>query len=95
VIQGLEGWFISPKIQSSSIEFPPVIVLLALAIGGEVAGAVGVVLAIPAAAILRAWSVYVLRRVDGLRPEAATAGLLPSGVSGFDMERIKVWKRGK
>jgi predicted PurR-regulated permease PerM len=95
VIQALEGWFISPKIQSSSIEFPPVIVLLALAIGGEVAGAVGVVLAIPAAAILRAWSVYVLRRVDGLRPEAATAGLLPSGVSGFDMERIKVWKRGK
>jgi predicted PurR-regulated permease PerM len=93
VIQALEGWFISPKIQSSSIEFPPVIVLLALAIGGEVAGAVGVVLAIPAAAILRALSVYVLRRVDGYRPAEALGGLLPSGVVGFDLERVKVWNR--
>ena len=95
VIQALEGWFISPKIQSSSIEFPPVIVLLALAIGGEVAGAVGVVLAIPAAAILRALGVYVLRRVDGLRPAEAMGGLLPSGVSGFDVSALKVWNRGK
>lgn len=91
VIQALEGWFISPKIQASSIEFPPVIVLLALAIGGEVAGAVGVVLAIPAAAILRALGVYVLRRVDGLRPETAVVGLLPgSGPASFDVR--KVWK---
>ncbi|MCA9859769.1 MAG: AI-2E family transporter [Thermomicrobiales bacterium] len=93
VIQALEGWFISPKIQSDSIEFPPVIVLLALAIGGEVAGAVGVVLAIPAAAILRALAVYILRRVDGLRPEAAVAGLLPSGGMSFDwrswMRRVR------
>ncbi len=93
VIQALEGWFISPKIQSNSIEFPPVIVLLALAIGGEVAGAVGVVLAIPAAAILRALAVYVLRRVDGIRPTAATEGLLPSGAIGFDVNRLKVWNR--
>ncbi len=86
IIQALEGWFISPKIQSDSIEFPPVIVLLALAIGGEVAGAVGVVLAIPAAAILRALAVYTLRRVDGLRPDAAAAGLLPGANSAsFDV----------
>ena len=95
VIQALEGWFISPKIQSDAIEFPPVIVLLALAIGGEVAGAIGVVLALPAAAILRALSVYVLRRVDGLRPERAIDGLLPSGAIGFDVNTLKVWNRGK
>ena len=95
VIQALEGWFISPKIQSNSIEFPPVIVLLALAIGGEVAGAVGVVLALPAVAILRALSVYVLRRVDGLRPKAAMDGLLPSGTIGFDVGSLKFWERGK
>jgi predicted PurR-regulated permease PerM len=94
IIQALEGWFISPKIQASSIEFPPVIVLLALAIGGEVAGAIGVVLALPAAAILRALSVYVLRRVDGLRPDAAVAGLLPgAGPVSFDwrgwMRRVR------
>jgi predicted PurR-regulated permease PerM len=94
IIQALEGWFISPKIQASSIEFPPVIVLLALAIGGEVAGAIGVVLALPAAAIMRALSVYVLRRVDGLRPDAAVAGLLPgAGPVSFDwrgwMRRVR------
>jgi predicted PurR-regulated permease PerM len=89
VIQALEGWFISPKIQASSIEFPPVIVLLSLAIGGEVAGAVGVVLAIPAAAILRALGVYTLRRVDGLRPEAAVGGLLPgNGPASFDIRAL-------
>jgi predicted PurR-regulated permease PerM len=91
VIQVLEGWFISPKIQASSIEFPPVIILLALAIGGEVAGAVGVVLALPAAAILRALSVYVLRRVDGLRPAEATAGLQPGSGPGFDWRAM--WRR--
>ncbi len=89
IIQALEGWFISPKIQASSIEFPPVIVLLALAIGGEVAGAIGVVLALPAAAILRALGVYTLRRVDGLRPDAAVAGLLPgAGPAAFDVRAL-------
>ena len=89
IIQALEGWFISPKIQASSIEFPPVIVLLALAIGGEVAGAIGVVLALPAAAILRALGVYILRRVDGLRPDAAVAGLLPgAGPAAFDFREL-------
>jgi predicted PurR-regulated permease PerM len=89
VIQALEGWFISPKIQASSIEFPPVIVLLSLAIGGEGAGAVGVVLAIPAAAILRALGVYTLRRVDGLRPEAAVGGLLPgNGPASLDIRAL-------
>ncbi len=87
VIQALEGWFISPKIQSSSIEFPPVLILLTLAIGGEVAGAIGVVLALPVAAIMRAMSVYVLRRMDGLRPEAAMTGLLPSPSIGFDWRK--------
>lgn len=95
VIQALEGWFISPKIQSSSIEFPPVITLLALAIGGEVAGTIGVVLALPAAAILRALGVYMLRRVDGYRPDSAMDGLLPSGSVGFDLGSLKVWERGK
>lgn len=94
VIQALEGWFISPKIQSNSIEFPAVIVLLALAIGGEVAGAVGVVLALPALGILRALSVYVLRRVDGARPSDAIAGLVPSGAAAFNIQSLKVWERG-
>lgn len=88
IIQALEGWFISPKIQADSIEFPPVVTLVALAIGGEVAGAIGVVLALPAAAILRALGIYVLRRVDGLRPDAAVEGLLPgANTASFDWRK--------
>lgn len=78
VIQALEGWFISPKIQSDSIEFPASLVLVSLAIGGAAGGAIGIVLALPAAAILRALIVYTLRRFDGLRPELAASGLRPN-----------------
>jgi hypothetical protein len=47
------------------------------------------VLALPAAAILRALGVYILRRVDGLRPDAAVAGLLPgAGPAAFDFRAI-------
>lgn len=88
IIQALEGWFVSPKIQSASIEFPPTLVLLALAIGSEVAGAIGVVLAIPVAAILRALAIYVLRRTDGARPAQAADGLIPSEGLRIDWRRL-------
>jgi predicted PurR-regulated permease PerM len=86
VIQALEGWFISPKIQSASIEFPATLVLLSLAIGGAIGGAIGIILALPAAAILRALVVYTLRRIDGLRPDPAAAGLLPAYGRSADQE---------
>lgn len=71
LIQALEGWFISPKIQGESISFPAPMVLISLAIGGAIAGALGVVLALPAFAILRAAMVYTLQRLDGCAPTEA------------------------
>jgi predicted PurR-regulated permease PerM len=76
IVQALEGWFISPKIQGDSIQLPASMVLVALAIGGAIAGAIGVVLALPAVAILRALVVYTMNRLDGLRPSEASNGIV-------------------
>jgi len=78
-VQGLEGWFISPKIQGNSIQPPASLVLVALAIGGAIAGSIGVVLALPAAAIIRTLVVYIMRRLDGKRPSEASEGIVLTG----------------
>lgn len=76
-VQALEGWFLAPKIEGHIIQFPPTVVLLSLALGGAVAGALGVVLALPVAAIIREITIYTMRRLDGARPSEASAGLMP------------------
>lgn len=76
VVQALEGWLISPKIQGDSIELPASLVLIALSIGGAVAGPIGIVIALPVAAIGRAIVVYTMNRLDGLSPQAASKALL-------------------
>jgi len=85
VVQALEGWFISPKIQGDSIQLPASLVLISLAIGGAIAGAIGVVLALPAAAIIRALVVYTMRRLDGQRPAEASEGIVLTGEEQPDL----------
>jgi len=75
VIQIIEGWFLAPRIQGGSVEFTSAGTLLILSVGGAVAGALGVVFALPAAAILRALIVYIYNRLDGLQSEDALARL--------------------
>ena len=53
VIQQLEGNFLMPKIQGQSLHVHPVLVFLAVIIGGGLAGLVGVLLAVPTLAVLR------------------------------------------
>jgi predicted PurR-regulated permease PerM len=43
----------APRIMSENLELPPLIILFALMVGGEVAGIAGVYLAVPAVAVLR------------------------------------------
>lgn len=76
VVQGLEGWFISPKIQGDSIDFSAAAILFLLGIGGAVGGAIGVVIALPLAAIIRSLIVYTMRRLEGVPPQLASVGLL-------------------
>jgi len=53
VVQLLEGYVITPKIVGEKVGLSPVMVIIVLLIGGELFGLVGVLLAIPAAGIIR------------------------------------------
>ena len=52
-IQQLEGNFLTPKIQGNTLRVHPVLVLLAVIIGGGLGGIVGVIVAVPSLAVGR------------------------------------------
>jgi predicted PurR-regulated permease PerM len=52
-IQQLEGNFLTPKIQGDTLHVHPILVFLAVIIGGGLAGIVGVIVAVPSLAVLR------------------------------------------
>ena len=53
VVQGLEGYLITPRIVGEKVGLSPVTVIIALLLGGELLGLVGVLLALPIAGIVR------------------------------------------
>lgn len=53
IIQGLESWFITPKIQSKRISVHPILVLLFIVIFGKIMGIIGMLIAVPILAILQ------------------------------------------
>ncbi|MDP8945015.1 MAG: AI-2E family transporter [Actinomycetota bacterium] len=53
LIQQLEGNFLTPRIQGQALHVHPILVLLAVIAGGELAGLAGVVFAVPALAVFR------------------------------------------
>jgi predicted PurR-regulated permease PerM len=65
VIQMLEGWFLAPQIQGNSNDFTNSGTLIILSIGGALGGGLGMILALPAAGLLRALSVYTFMRLQG------------------------------
>ncbi len=70
-IQQLEGNVLTPKIQGDALRVHPIFVFLAVIAGGELAGIVGVIFAIPALAVLRVlldFSSARLRMVDRREP---------------------------
>jgi len=76
IVQALEGWFLAPKIEGRAVSFTSASTLFLLAVGGALAGALGVVFALPIAAIVRALIVYGSHRLDGHSPDEAIL-LLP------------------
>lgn len=74
VIQAIEGWVIAPR-AGDTVEMTSAGTLLVIAIGGGIGGALGVVFALPAAAILRALCVYTASRLDGDSPDKALSQL--------------------
>ena len=53
IIQGLEGFVITPKIMGDTVGISAIAVLLALLVGAELLGFAGVLLAVPAAAVAK------------------------------------------
>lgn len=52
-VQALEGTVITPKIVGSKVGLSPLIIMLALVIGGNLFGLIGIFLAVPVAAVVR------------------------------------------
>jgi len=53
VVQGIEGAFLTPKIVGESVGLHPVVVMLALVVGANLFGFLGILLAVPVAAALQ------------------------------------------
>ena len=70
VVQQLENNLLVPKIQGDSVKLHPAIILLVLVVGGQVAGLIGLIAAVPIAAIIRDLYIYLYER--GVREVSPT-----------------------
>ncbi|MFJ6797168.1 AI-2E family transporter [Streptomyces sp. NPDC091268] len=82
VVQQLEGNVFQPMIQSRSLGLHAAVVLLAVTLGGSLAGVVGSLLAVPAAALLAVVWNYLREQLvepsSGTETDGATTGAAPS-----------------
>ncbi len=62
-LQQLEGHVVAPQVFGRALRINPLLVLLALLIGGEVYGVVGALVALPLAAVIRETVVYLREHV--------------------------------
>jgi predicted PurR-regulated permease PerM len=74
IYQQFEDRYLTPAIYGSSMNLPPLIVLLAILAGGELFGIAGILLALPAVAVARVALDYFLDR--------RTAAIAPPGPRG-------------
>ncbi|MGE3856865.1 MAG: AI-2E family transporter [Dehalococcoidia bacterium] len=73
LVQQVENNLLVPRIQGEALDMHPAIVILLLVVGGAVFGFFGLVVIIPATAILRELFWYLDRRLRGQTPEQAFA----------------------
>lgn len=67
IIHQLEGNFISPKIMGDKVGLHPLVVILSLLAGGELYGLAGMLLAVPAAAVLRVLMKFIFVKIAAWR----------------------------
>lgn len=63
VIHQLEGTVISPKVVGDSVGLHPLVIIFSILAGGEIAGFTGLLLAVPAAAVLKVVLAHLYRRL--------------------------------
>jgi len=73
-VQQLENIFLVPQIQGMTVRLHPALVMLALVIGSELGGVVGVILSVPLTAVVRDLASYLYQRLS--QPPASPADAL-------------------
>jgi predicted PurR-regulated permease PerM len=56
IVQGLEGFVLTPRIVGESLGLHPVTVIVALLVGGNLLGFLGLLVAVPAAAVIQVFA---------------------------------------
>jgi predicted PurR-regulated permease PerM len=67
IIQQIDGNFINPKIMGSSFKISPVLVIIAITIGGALGGVLGMIFAIPVANVFKTVLEEYIKSKEGLR----------------------------
>jgi predicted PurR-regulated permease PerM len=80
-IQQLEGNVLTPKIQGDALRVHPIFVFLAVIAGGELAGFLGIVFAVPALAAIRVLFDFLRARLHVVDRRQTTAPALGSGAA--------------
>lgn len=76
VYQQIENYLVAPRVMNRAVDLSPASVIIALMVGGALAGLVGALLALPVAALIKiVFQDYVVQgRVEKMRYEAAENG---------------------
>jgi len=88
-----EGHFIAPRIVSQSVGLSPLMVIVAILIGGELLGISGMFLAVPIAAVLRVIILHAIpnaRRPQTVMPVMAATVTAPAPVHGSSIAGLPV-----
>lgn len=63
IIQTIDGYILKPKLFGESLGVSPLLILIMIILGGRVMGVVGILIAIPAAAIFQfVWDDYIVKK---------------------------------
>ena len=79
IIQQVEGNFLTPRVMGSALRIHPVLILLSVIGGGQLAGPVGIILAVPVLAVGRVLLDFVRPRLRVGPMTAPGKGPLPDG----------------
>ena len=84
LVQQIENNFLVPKIQGDAVELHPSLVMLAIIVGGSLAGLLGAILALPMTAAFRDVIRYLFRRLSPDEPAALVISLTKIGMGPDD-----------
>ena len=92
-VNQLEGNFLTPRIQGQALRVHPIIVLLAVIAGGEIAGLLGVIFAVPTLAVIRVLFDFFRVRLR-TKPEDEYPSLPEETDPGIDLGRHRATTTG-